>query len=177
MDGVTTNDATDADTGPNNLQNYPVLTSATSGATMTVQGTLTSAANTTFRIEFFSGGADPSGFGEGATPLGSLDVTTNAQRRRDVHGERAEHRDGRDRDGYGFQRQHVGVLGGRIVTGGPQTFVVSNTNDSGAGSLRQAITDANASVSTLDRSTSVSPAPVRTRLRSCLRCRRSRTRW
>jgi uncharacterized repeat protein (TIGR01451 family)/CSLREA domain-containing protein len=84
FDGVTQNDEAtfpfDIDTGPNNLQNFPDLTSVTSTAgTTTIQGTLKSIANTTFRIEFFaSTAADPSGFGEGYTFLGSKDVTTNA---------------------------------------------------------------------------------------------------
>jgi plastocyanin len=35
------------------------------------------------------------------------------------------------------------IMVGRVIVQGPSTFVVLNTNDSGAGSLRQAITDAN----------------------------------
>lgn len=77
--GVTKNDAGDGDTGANNLQNFPVLTNVTSAAgTTTITGTLNSLATRTFRIEFFaSASADPSGFGEGKTFLGSTDVTTD----------------------------------------------------------------------------------------------------
>jgi uncharacterized repeat protein (TIGR01451 family)/CSLREA domain-containing protein len=79
-DGVTPNDACDTDTGANNLQNFPVLTSVSiSGGTATIQGTLNSAPNTTFTIEFFANAvADPSGFGEGQTYIGSTTVTTDA---------------------------------------------------------------------------------------------------
>jgi hypothetical protein len=53
--GVTENDATDSDTGPNNLQNYPLLTSASSsGDRVLISGSITSTANTQYRIEFFS---------------------------------------------------------------------------------------------------------------------------
>ena len=78
-DGVTTNDVGDGDAGANNLQNFPVLTSASiAGATTTVQGTLNSAASTTFNIDFYSSPtADPSGNGEGAVYLGSDSVTTD----------------------------------------------------------------------------------------------------
>ena len=77
-DGITPNDAGDADTGANNLQNFPVLTSVTSvGGMTTIQGTLNSLANTSFRIEFFSSTtADPSGNGEGQTFLGFVNTTT-----------------------------------------------------------------------------------------------------
>ena len=52
--GITDNDNCDTDFGPNKLQNYPLLTSATSGTgNTTIQGSLNSASNTTFRIEFF----------------------------------------------------------------------------------------------------------------------------
>src|SRR5262249_49450954 len=72
--------ALDADSGSNNLQNFPVLTAATSDGTQTtVLGTLNSSAGGSFLIEFFANStADPSGNGEGEAPLGSLTVNTNA---------------------------------------------------------------------------------------------------
>src|SRR5437660_1516726 len=70
------NDNCDADTGANNLQNFPVLTSATSnGTTTTIEGTLNSTPGTSFRIEFFASDAcHQSGFGEGKTFLGAATV-------------------------------------------------------------------------------------------------------
>src|SRR5262249_820186 len=80
-DGKTDNDVLpgDPDPGPNNLQNFPVLTFAGLGPTSTtVAGTLDSAANTTFTLEFFANAqADPSTFGEGQTFLGSGTVSTD----------------------------------------------------------------------------------------------------
>jgi hypothetical protein len=78
-DGVTANDACDADTGPNGLQNFPVLTFASSSGGVTdVQGTLNSVASTSYRIEFFwSPACNPSGHGEGQTYLGFTNVTTD----------------------------------------------------------------------------------------------------
>jgi hypothetical protein len=79
VDGVTPNDAGDGDTGPNNLQNFPVLTSAIGGSKIKIQGTLNSAPNTSFRLEFFSNpDCDPSAHGEGRTLLGSKQVTSDA---------------------------------------------------------------------------------------------------
>ena len=81
-DVVTPNDAGDADTGPNNFQNYPVITSAVnnlSANTTTIQGTLNSTANTIFTIQIFSSAAaDPTGYGEGQTFRASTTVTTDA---------------------------------------------------------------------------------------------------
>ncbi|MFN8475441.1 MAG: right-handed parallel beta-helix repeat-containing protein [Anaerolineae bacterium] len=79
-DGVTPNDSQDPDAGPNQLQNYPVLSEATSDGTQTtVTGSLNSTPSTNFRIEFF---ANPtpgmSNYGEGKTYLGFVNVTTNA---------------------------------------------------------------------------------------------------
>ncbi|MCA1683666.1 MAG: right-handed parallel beta-helix repeat-containing protein, partial [Actinobacteria bacterium] len=79
-DGATANDANDADTGANNLQNFPVLTSATSsGGNTTITGTFNSEASKAYRVEFFSNAAcDASGNGEGRTFLGSTTVNTDA---------------------------------------------------------------------------------------------------
>jgi hypothetical protein len=79
-DGVTPNTPGGPHRGPNNLQNFPVLSSATtsSGGT-TIQGTLNGAPSTTFTIQLFaSPTADPSGYGEGQTYLGQVTVTTDA---------------------------------------------------------------------------------------------------
>ena len=80
--GVTANDLVplDPDSGPNNLQNFPVLTGVASGASgTTVTGTLNSTATSTFIIELFSNAVgDPSGFGEGQVFLGRTSVTTNS---------------------------------------------------------------------------------------------------
>jgi hypothetical protein len=96
-DGVTANDGDDPntskpdpdkDTGPNNLQNYPDITSAQVfeeifGDTTTITGELTSTPSTrkkkrTFTIQFFSSPEkDPSGFGEGKTFLGEIQVKTD----------------------------------------------------------------------------------------------------
>ena len=76
VDGVTPNDAGDADVGGSGLQNYPVIVSATAAGN--VQGTLNSTANTTFRVEFFANAAcDGSGFGEGQTFIGFQSVVTD----------------------------------------------------------------------------------------------------
>lgn len=54
-DGATANDATDADTGPNGLQNYPVIQSATSASGTThVAGTLFGEAGTTYLLRFYA---------------------------------------------------------------------------------------------------------------------------
>ncbi len=80
IDGPNPNDPLDADVGNNNLQNYPVLSGVINGAnSATVQGTLNSTPNSTFRVEFFSNSTvDPSGYGEGEHYLGFTNVTTDA---------------------------------------------------------------------------------------------------
>lgn len=78
--GVNGNRDADTDGGPNNLLNYPVLGSVTTLGTSTrFLGDLRAAAGTVLRIEFFaSPDADPLGFGEGQTFLGSTRVTADA---------------------------------------------------------------------------------------------------
>ena len=68
-----------AQPGPNNNQNYPVLTEVTSNGSVThIQGTLNSLPDTTFLIQFFTNPtADPSGYGQGQTEFGSTQVTTD----------------------------------------------------------------------------------------------------
>ncbi|HZL37389.1 MAG TPA: Calx-beta domain-containing protein, partial [Tepidisphaeraceae bacterium] len=79
LDGVTPNDPGDADTGNNNLQNYPVLTSVvTDGIHASISGTLNSTADTVFQLQFFVNDiADSSGFGEGKKLLGTRQVATD----------------------------------------------------------------------------------------------------
>jgi hypothetical protein len=80
LDGVTPNDPGDGDGGVNQLQNFPVLTSATqAGGSTTIAGRLNSTANATFRLDFYvTDVVDPSAFGEGRFFLGSTAVTTNS---------------------------------------------------------------------------------------------------
>jgi CSLREA domain-containing protein len=77
--GVTANDAGDADTGPNDLQNFPVISSVTSGGgSTTIQGTLNTTPNSSVLIEFFASAAcDASGNGEGQTFLQETSETTD----------------------------------------------------------------------------------------------------
>ncbi|HEX5035668.1 MAG TPA: Calx-beta domain-containing protein [bacterium] len=79
--GAPVNDNGDVDTGTNNLQNFPVLTSAVSAGGQTkIQGTLNSTASASgYRIEFFSNDScDDSGQGEGEVFLGAVTgVNTN----------------------------------------------------------------------------------------------------
>ena len=94
-----------SNTGPNDLENAPVLiagtgdtivsatatdpngntsqfsnaASAASGSTFTISGSLNALANTKYTIEFFSNTqADPSGYGQGQTFLGSTTVQTDS---------------------------------------------------------------------------------------------------
>jgi parallel beta-helix repeat protein len=79
-DGVTVNDETDADAGPNGLQNVPAISSAELyGSAVIVSGFLeTTAGVASYEIEFFSSpNADPSGRGEGKHYLGNALVTTD----------------------------------------------------------------------------------------------------
>jgi hypothetical protein len=73
-DGVTANDPMDVDAGPNNLQNFPVITLArVTGSTRTISGTLNSTPNSVFTIDFYqSPSCDTSGNGEGRTYVTSI---------------------------------------------------------------------------------------------------------
>jgi parallel beta-helix repeat protein len=77
--GPDANDFKDPDAGPNGLQNFPIVASATSsGGITTVQGTLNSLPGLTFLIDLYSNDStDANGFGEGKTYLGSVGVITD----------------------------------------------------------------------------------------------------
>ena len=71
--GVTSNDPSDPDTGPNQELNFPVINSAVyqSGST-TISGSIDIDTDPTqATIEIFKANPDPSGYGEGETYLGS----------------------------------------------------------------------------------------------------------
>ncbi len=78
-DGVTLNDAEDVDLGPNQLQNFPVITNAFGFGTSTiVAGQLNSVPDSSFFIDLYrSPTADPTGYGEGKTWLGTASVMTD----------------------------------------------------------------------------------------------------
>ncbi len=79
--GVTANDNLDGDSGANNLQNTPMLTSATTnGSTVTVSGTLNSVASTAgILIHFYATPANGNvNTRQGRRYLGSTTVSTNA---------------------------------------------------------------------------------------------------
>ena len=149
-DGVTPNHV-GSEAGPNNFQNYPVLIGAQPGDGFTeIVGTFNSLLNATYTLDFYDNPApDPTGFGQGQVWLGSATVTT---------------------DSSGNVRFDVSVLGssgvGDSITatatdsaGNTSEFsrfvvaglLVTNTNDSGPGSLRQAILNADASSITLPK--------------------------
>ncbi|MFN7965987.1 MAG: CSLREA domain-containing protein [Acidobacteriota bacterium] len=79
-DGVTPNDPTETDVGPNRRQNFPLLERVRTDETSTfIFGRIRSAPLTPYEIEFFSNTApDPSGFGEGRTWIGTTSVFTDS---------------------------------------------------------------------------------------------------
>ncbi|MGC8886351.1 MAG: beta strand repeat-containing protein [Verrucomicrobiia bacterium] len=78
VDGVSANDVGDADTGANNLQNFPVLTSAKGNYKIAISGSLNSLPFNTYTIDFYYNPTnDPSGYGEGQYWLGSTNVSTD----------------------------------------------------------------------------------------------------
>ena len=84
FDGRTPNDTTttppDSDTGPNNLQNYPEITSAEptkqgKKKLTSIGGSLTSTPGKTFTVQIFS---NPQGEDEGRIFLGEASVSTDS---------------------------------------------------------------------------------------------------
>src|SRR4029079_7621766 len=74
---VTPNDTNDADSGPNKLLNFPVLSIALlDGPVLFLSGSINTTTNTKLRIEFF---LSPDSDGEGANFLGFILVETGNQ--------------------------------------------------------------------------------------------------
>lgn len=150
---ITANDVGDADTGANQLQNFPLLTNAVAsvGSTL-IQGTLNSLPGTAYALDFFSSGAcDPSANGEGEAYLGSASVTTDAGGSASINAVLPATISGAyitatATDPFGNTSEFSPcVFASSTIP--PATFNVTTTNDSGAGSLRQALFDSNARVS------------------------------
>jgi hypothetical protein len=80
--GLNPNDAGDVDTGANDRQNFPIIVSAIDvPAGVHVQGILHSKPSSTYQIDFYSNGSCTNWAGsflQGHTPLGSTQVTTDA---------------------------------------------------------------------------------------------------
>lgn len=65
--------------GPNDMQNYPVITNAASSSSTVISGTLNAAASTTYFIDVYRNPSpDPSGYGQGQFYVGSTALTTDA---------------------------------------------------------------------------------------------------
>jgi len=145
---VTANDPGDADSGPNGLQNYPVLTFGMGGDYLSLQGTLNSKANTTYRLEFFSTPKDSTVTGrDGKTFLGWIDLTTDGNGNANFDATigspvgLGELITATATDPNGNTSEFSAPLEITLV---PGSEVVTNTNDSGSGSFRQALINANA---------------------------------
>src|SRR5262249_22983994 len=113
---------------------------------------LTSVANTSFRIEFFANAScEPSGFGQGQTYLGFVNVTTDVSGNADfiatlpavsatspyISATTTRLNAGTPTDSSGFSND-VNALAA------PSAYVVTTTADSGPHSLRDAINQINA---------------------------------
>jgi len=148
--GVTSNDVADVDTGANNLQNFPELTNAAASVSnVVVQGRLNSQAGTVFQLDFFLNETpDASGNGEGQFYLGSTNVTTDGAGNANFSAvvspllANARHVTATATDPNGNTSEFSPWI---VVSSAipPATFTVVNTNDSGTGSLRQALLDVN----------------------------------
>ncbi|MGH3130707.1 MAG: right-handed parallel beta-helix repeat-containing protein, partial [Gaiellaceae bacterium] len=146
--GVTPNDPGDGDAGPNNLQNFPVLTSAvTNGAdSIVIDGALDTQAEQDVRIEFFaSTGCDSTEHGEGARFLGYTDVWTGGGDVEFTAGFETFAAEGEAITATATIGDNTSEFSKCVdATGTAEpSLVVTSAADSGAGTLRAAITTAN----------------------------------
>jgi CSLREA domain-containing protein len=177
-EGVTPNDEDDVDTGANDLENFPIITSAHyDGSSVTVNGTINSVPNSGQTIDIYvSDDCDGSGNGEGALWLVQRFVTVDASG-----------------DGTFSATGLNGIVPGQVITatagegesnsssefspcvtvtgGSPEdpSFVVNTTDDSDDGlcgtlhcSLREAIDRANAVTGTDTITFDIAPGGAQT---------------
>jgi VCBS repeat-containing protein len=78
-DGITANDLGDGDTGPNQLQNAPVIDFVVdNGTSFMISGSFSSLANSTYSIDIYGNStSDASGYGEGEFYLKGNEITTD----------------------------------------------------------------------------------------------------
>ena len=142
--GVNANDALDADTGPNNLQNYPAIEFAASGANTQIAGILQSMPRKSYRIEFFaSQQLDITTFGQGERFLGSVDITTDSSGEGVFNATLIAATTSSEwitatataYDTLDTSEFSAGIQADQAVG----TYEVTNTRDSGPGSLRTAL--------------------------------------
>jgi hypothetical protein len=158
-DAVTANDRFDTDVGANRTQNFPALTLASNTVVgLVVQGSLTSVVSRTFTLDFYGNTeCNPSGSGEGRTYLGSFPVTTSSSGIA-VFSEILTNAPSpgnfvtataTDADGNTSEFCKCATV--TQIAEPPFLTMVTTTADSGPGSLRQAILDANAAVGASSR--------------------------
>ena len=85
-DGANFNDELDEDDGPNERQNYPVLSSVTTGVNTRIRGVLHAEPSKTYAIDFYANPSCmriPTDFLEGQIYLGSTQVATDGSGRTD----------------------------------------------------------------------------------------------
>ena len=140
--GVTANENGDADTGANDLQNFPVITDASNTAAETqVTVDLSSFANGNYTLQFFANPTcDSNGHGEGELLLGSFPASAPGSgpftfMLPQTAAGHAVTATATDSNGNTSEFSACAIVNGTQVT---------NAGDSGAGSLRAAITNANA---------------------------------
>jgi hypothetical protein len=165
-DGVNPNDIPpttnppDQDNGPNNLQNFPVIASLTNLSPGTrAQGTLASTPSSNFRLEFFSSverDESNTSTAEGQTYLGFVDASTNASGNATFSvdlpalpaGQPYVTATATDISDTGSGPKNNTSEFSAVVSLSGASVVATNTNDSGPGSLRDAIINANATPGT-----------------------------
>ncbi|MBI1808216.1 MAG: T9SS type A sorting domain-containing protein, partial [Ignavibacteria bacterium] len=86
-DGVTPNDSTDTDEGPNTLLNFPILDSATIGSgTIRIRGRIRGKPNFVYNLDFFRNDEKHSShFGEGQTLIGSATLLSDGAGKVDIN--------------------------------------------------------------------------------------------